>query len=319
MAYYPTELKILGLGKETTRGSPVNPTFYIPVTADSEFEYKVNLLEDDLVRGIFERFPPVAGTKECTGTIGFEVDDKNCGYFLLSLLGKVTTQDVGGSGNAYLHTFVRDTNLIELPSLTIYLDRKLSKKRYPLSVVKSISFTGTGDGKITATANILSKTEEDTNVPLSPVWTEYKPFVFHQAVVTIDGSTVTNVKDWSLTIDNGAVGIRALIGSQDVQNILAFSKMMVSGTMTIYFENETQRQKFLSNTSATIVIGYEAELLEPGYKRSFIIEIPKAHYTAYPFQNVDGLLGSAVAFNCYYSLNTEYALKVTLINDRNSY
>lgn len=319
MAYYPIELKVLGLGKETIRGEAVSPSVYIPVTADSEFDYKVNLIEDELVRGVFERFPPVAGTKECTGTIGIEVDDWNCGYFLLSLLGSVVTTDIGGSGGAYKHTFKRHPSLIELPSLTIYLDRKLVKKRYPLSVVKTIAFTGTGDGKISATITVISKTEEDTNISMVPSWGEYKPFMFHQAKILIDNSQVYNVKDWTLNIDNGATGIRALIGSQDIQDVLAFGKMVVNGTMTVFFENETQRNKFLNNTSAQIEIIYEGDVIESGIKRTFRILIPRAHYTAYPFQNIDGLLGSSVAFNCYYSLASQLGIQIELINTIQSY
>lgn len=319
MAYYPIELKLLGVGKETTRGVAANPSIYIPITADSEFEYKVNLIEDELVRGIYERFPPIAGTKECTGTIGIEVDDSNCGLFLLSLLGSVITTDIGSSGGAYKHTFKRHPSLIELPSLTIYLDRKLSKKRYILSVVKSISFTGSVDGKINATITILSKTEEDTNIQMIPSWNEYKPFVFHQAKILIDNVQAYNIRDWSLNIDNGAVGIRALIGSQDVQDILAFGKMVMNGTMTIFFENETQRNKFLNNTSAQIEIIYEGDEIESGIKRTFRVLIPKAHYTAYPFQNIDGLLGASVSFNCYYSLASQLGIQIELINTVQNY
>lgn len=319
MAYYPIELKLLGVGKETIRGTPVAPSVYIPVTADSEMEYKLNLIEDELIRGIFERFPPQAGTKECSGTIGLEVDDKNCGLFFLSLLGDLSTQDIGGAGGAYQHTFKRHSSEIKLPSLTIYLDRKMVKKRYPLSVVKSVSFTGAGDGKISASFSVIAKTEEDTTEPMTPTWTEYKPFMFHQAKILIDNTQVYNVKDWSLTIDNGATGIRALIGSQDVQDIVAFGKMTVNGTMTIYFENETERNKFLSNTAAQLEIIYEGEPLETNIKRTFKILLPRIHYTAYPFQNVDGLLGASVSFNCYFSLNSQFGVQIILINDVSGY
>ncbi len=319
MAYYSIEQKIIGIGKENVRGQSVNPTKYIPVYADSWIDYKQNLIEDELVRGIFEKFSPQSGIREANGTITIDVESENIGEFLYSLLGSVESQDVGNNGRAYKHIFKR-INDINLPSYTIYIGMgNLAKKRYPLCVVKSITFTGSGDGKLTAGINVIAKTEEDTNLELSPNWVNPTPFMFYQTKIKIDNVEVYNVKDWGLTIDNQAVGIRTLIGSKDIQDILAVGKLLLNGNMTIYFQDLEQRNKFLNNDAAKIEIILTGSEIETGYNHELKFIIPRVHYTAYSFNNVDGLIGSAVSFNGYFSVNNNYGLLIELTNTINGY
>jgi hypothetical protein len=316
MPFYSIEQKIVGLGKETTRGIAVPPSKYIPATADSFIDYKLNLIEDELVRGGFEKYPPFAGTKEASGTINIDVDSSNIGDFLLSLLGNVETEDVGESGNVYQHTFTR-SNSITLPSYTIYFDLALITKQYPLSVVKSIAFTGAGDNRLTASISVLSKTEETTTETMSPTWSIPAPFMFYQTQIKVDGNAVSYVKDWNLTIDNGATGLRTLTGTQDITDIVANAKLSVSGGFTVYFDSLTERDKFLLNNPANIEIIMTGAEIETGYNHQLKIQLPRTHYTAYPFSNVDGLLGAAVTFNAYYG--TTNSITIILINTTSSY
>lgn len=314
---YPIELKFLGLGKETTRGVAVNPTRFIAVTRDTEMEYRLTLIEDELIRGIFARFPPMPGIKEGTGTINIEVQSDNIGEFLLSLLGRVVT--TSPATGVYLHTFDRHPTLITLPSYTIYLDRRLVRKRYPLSVVKSITFTGTVDGKVTASISVLFKREEPAPEVI-PTWTPPAPFMFYQTFIKIaDTLNLSDIKEWSLTIDNESIVKRTLSGSQDIDDILSFGKMLINGSMSIYFENEVEREKFLSNTATSLEILLEGATITGDHKNSIRFILPRVHYTAYPFGELDGMLGAAVTFNCYYSLPSAYAIKIELKNTVSSY
>jgi len=319
MALYAIEQKWLGIGKETTRGTAVVPTRFIPVTPDTELEYKLNLIEDETVRGIFEKFPPKAGRKEGTGTIsGIEVTSDNIGELLNSLLGSVTTTDVGTTGQAYQHIFKR-TNGITMPSYTITIHRGINAKQYPLSVVKSIAFSQDADNKLKANATVLYRTEQDYSNPPTPTWVDPSPFMFHQNTFKIDGSQVMTIKNWSLTIDNGSVGLHLLNNSQDIYDIVSHAKLLVTGSFAALFENETQRNKFLSNTSASLDIISQGAEIETGYNHMIQFTIPEIHYTAYPFTNVDGILGANASFNAYYNLTAGKTIEIKLINTVSGY
>ncbi len=320
MAFFSTEQKWVGVGKETTRGTAVTPSLFLPVGRESNADYKLNLIEDELVRGIFEKFPPKAGRKDGTFALSnIEVNSSNLGLFLLSLLGSVNTQDIGGAGNAYQHIFTRNSN-ISLPSLTLTIHRGISAKQYPLSVVKSIAFSQGTDNQLLASINGLFKTETELSNPPTPTWQDQASFMFYQNTFKLGGVIQNNVKEWNITIDNGTIPIKLLNLSQDVNDFVSHSKLLASGSFVIYFEDENERSKFLNNTSTNLEILYEGATIEGSYKHTFKIELPQIHYTAFPFSDVDGLLGATVSFNAYYKLSTsESAVKITLINTTSSY
>ena len=314
---YAIEQKWIGAGKESVRGTSVDPTRFIPVGADSEMEYKLSLIEDEQVRGMLEKFPPQAGIKDGTGRIGgVDVTSTIIGELLNSLMGKVVTTDL--SLGAYKHVFTRETEVL-LPSYTIALYRGLNAKKYPLGIVKSMAFTGAVDGKLIADCEVLFKTEEAYESPATPTWEDPKPFMFFQTDFKIAGSSDTNVKDWTLTIDNGSVAQRTLNQSQDVKEILSFAKMLISGTFNIFLENETERTKFLDNTSTSLEIVLTGGLIGGENYHKLDIIIPQVHYSAYPFGNLDGLLGVAVSFNGYYKLADTKSLQIELTNNIVSY
>ena len=315
---YSIEKKYFAVGKETTRGTAVAPSRYIAVGADSEMEYKLNHIEDELVRGIFEKFPPFAGTKEGTGKLNnLDLTSTNCGELFLSCLGSVVSAQQGGT-SAYKHTFTRASGL-QLPSYTIHANRDLVQYQYPLSVVKSLAFTGSMDGQVKLSADILFKKEEAEGFALSPTWESPKPFMFHQTTIEIDGvDNLTDIKDWSLNIDNQSVAHRVLNGSQDIADILSFSKLLVSGGFTFYFGTEAERNKFLANTETQLKIKLVGDTIEDPYKHQLIITLPAIHYTAFPFGNIDGLLGAAVTFNAYYKSGVN-SVQLELTNTITSY
>ncbi len=318
MPLYAIEQKWLGLAKETTRGQAVAPTKFYPIGADTEMEYKLNHIEDELLRGRFEKYPPYAGTKEGSGTINLNVNAKNIGEFLYSLLGSVETTDIGGAGNAYRHIFKR-SNSITMPSYTITVYRGINAKQYPLSVVKTITFSYPVDNIVKASIHLLFQSEINYTNPPTPTFTEQDPFMFHNVIIKIGGNQVNNIKDMSITIDNGSVPLRALRGSQDIYDIVSHAKLTISGSFNVYFENEDERIKFLSNTSNSLEIISTGDVIEPGHNYRLEIKLPQIHYTAYPFSNLDGLLGASVSFNSYYNQTANNSVEITLINTNSSY
>ena len=316
MTLYAIEQKWLGLGKESTRGTSTTPTKYFPISADTELDYKLNLIEDELLRGDFEKRPPYSGTKEGSGTINLDVNSLNIGYFLHSLLGNPQNTLLGTL--AYKHIFKRDTS-ISLPSYTITIHRGISTKKYPFSVVKSISFNFSTDNIIKATITSLFKTEEEYTNPPTPSFTELNPLMFYNTTVEVGGTQSNVIKNLTLTIDNGAIPLRVLNGSQDITDIISHAKLIITGSFTIYFEKETERSNFLTNTSSSLEINCTGSQIEEDYNHGLKFTLPQIHYTSYPFGNVDGLLGASVTFNAYYKLSASNSLEIELVNTIDQY
>jgi hypothetical protein len=321
---YAIEQKWIGLAKEGTRGIAVTPpTKFIAVAPDTEFEYKENPIEDDNVRGILEKFPPQAGIKDGNGKLAnIDVQSDNIGEILYSLLGAVTNTTSTPTTGGYTHVFSRISsgNVIQLPSYTIAMQRGLSAKAYNLACVKALNLKGAVDGKLQADVDFLFQTEAAYTTPTTPVWASPVPFMFYQTNLKIATVANTFIKDWTLTIDNQSMAQRTMNQSQDVKDILAIGKMLISGSFNIYMEDETERTKFLANTASSLEIILTGSAIgSTGLSNSLDILIPEIHYTAYPFGNLDGLLGCAVAFNAFYNIATSKSLQITLCNTEASY
>lgn len=317
---YSIDQKWLGLAKEGTRGTATpTVTRYIPVGVDSELDYKLNLIEDAQARGVLANFSPYAGTKEGTGKLSaMDVTSRIIGELLYSCLGTVTVTNNGADGS-YTHTFKKDPNIYQMPSYTFTMNRGIGVKQYNLGVVKSIAFNQAVDGKLMADIDILFQTESTPTVSFTPSWDTPVPLEFYQNSFKLNNSAVTNVKDWQMTIDNGSIGQRTLNGSQDIRDVITFAKILVSGSFNVYFEDEVERNKFLANTTASLEAIITGAVIAGAHYHTLDILLPNIHYTAFPYGNLDGLLGAAVAYNAYYDTSTSKAIQVALTNDVVSY
>lgn len=318
---FATEHKIFGFKKEGSRGvSEAAPTKFLSVGPESEFNYKSALIADDKIRGLKERFPSAPGIKEGTGNLAaIDVEAFSIGDLLFGCLGGVSTAqpDATNSPTVYRHTFSR-LNSLSMPSFTFFIDRGLSKKRYPLSVFKKLSLTGAVDGKAMVAADLLFKTEEAAS-PFTPTYGSPKPLMFFQTDFKIDGVSDLNIKSWSLHIDNGSVAHRTLNQSRDVKDIVSPGRFMIDGGFEIYFESETQRQKFLDVNSAALDITLTGDIIEDAYKNQLEFILPEVRFSAYPFGNLDNLLGAAVAFEADYNAAAGYSLQTLLTNSISGY
>ncbi len=83
-----------GLAKETVRGTAeTTPTKWYPIDKSSQMDYALALLKDENLRGSPEEFPPNAGVKTGTGKIKMPLDSQNCGEFLYSSLGSLSSAE----------------------------------------------------------------------------------------------------------------------------------------------------------------------------------------------------------------------------------
>ncbi|MCG3204328.1 MAG: hypothetical protein KCHDKBKB_01043 [Elusimicrobia bacterium] len=318
---FATEHKIFGFKKEASRGvAEASPSKFLAVGAETELNYSTTPIPDEKIRGFKDRFPSAPGLKEGTGTLAtIDIEASTVGDLLYGCLGAVATAqpDAPNSPTVYRHTFSR-LNSVQMPSFTFFADRGLSKKRYPLTVIKKLALSGAVDGKGLVNADLLFRTEEASS-PFVPNYGAPKPLMFFQTDFKIDGVSDLNVKSWTLNIDNGSVAHRTLNQSRDVRDILSPGRFLIDGGFEIYFESEAQRQKFLDTSQAVLDIILTGDIIEDTFKNQLEFVLPEIRYTAFPFGNLDDLLGAAVTFEAQYNLAAGYSLQAILTNAVASY
>lgn len=318
---FATEQKKFGFKKEASRGvSEASPSKYLAVGADSELTYSSVLIADDKIRGFKERFPSAPGVKEGTGTLAaVDVEAATAGDLLLGALGSLATAqpDAANSPTVFRHTFSRLNSLL-MPSFTFFVDRGVSIKRYPLTVIKKLGFAGAVDGKAMVAADVLFKAEEPGSA-FTPSLGSPKPLMFFQTDFKLDGVSDLNVKSWSLSIDNGSVAHRTLNQSRDTKDIVSPGRFVIEGGFEIYFETDAQRQKFLDASAAALNIILTGDIIEDTFKNQLEFKVPEIRYSAYPYGNLEDLLGAKVVFQAQYNAAAGYSLQAVLTNAVSGY
>ncbi|HAM34556.1 MAG TPA: hypothetical protein DEB40_03405 [Elusimicrobia bacterium] len=321
MALFATERKTFGFKKEASRGiGEAAPAKFLAVGADSEFHYSTALIADEKIRGLKDRFPSVAGILSGTGNLNaIDVEAATIGDLLFGCLGAVaTTQpDVVGAPTVFQHSFTR-LNALLMPSFSYFVDRGLSVKRYPLSVIKKLSFKGTVNGKAQVDADLLFKTEESASAFASSYGVP-KPLMFFQTDFKVEGASDINVKSWSLSIDNNSEALRSYNLSRDARDIISKKPFEIDGTFELFFESEAQRAKFLVGTASALNIILTGDILQGTQKAKLELSMQEVKYSAYPFGNIDDLLGAAVAFHAEFDPVAQKSLEVILTNQVTGY
>lgn len=317
MALSSIEQKRFGLKKETVRGTAeTTPNKWFPVLKDAEFQFNVAHLQDEAVRGVAEEYPPIAGIKDAMGNVKLVLDAQTIGEFFNSLLGGVSSAQQGATA-AYKHTFTRATS-IEKPSYTFFLDRGLSVKKYSLGVVKKVGLTGSVDGLVTADIDILAKEELAGSIG-SPTFPSQRYLSFENVSLKLNGAANTDIRSWSLNIDNGAVRYRTVSQSPLATNIIAPGKLDIKGSFVIYFQDEVERTKFLGNTAATFQMTATGPVIAGAFNYAVDVLLPRIHYTAYPWGESENILAANVDFDGKYDSATAKAIEVNVTNTDTAY
>jgi len=106
-------------------------------------------------------------------------------------------------------------------------------------------------------------------------------FNFSQGSLTVDAVAVANVKDFSLTIDNSLKQDRFTLNglaTKSEQTISGFRK--VSGKLTAEFTDVTLMNKFLTDTSAALVLSFVGSTIAATYKDTLTITLPAVKFNA---------------------------------------
>lgn len=310
-----------GFKKEASRGVAESaPQKFLAVGAEALLDYKSLLIPDDKIRGVKEPFPSAPGVKEGTGSLpAIDIEADTIGDLLFGCLGKVTTTqpDATNSPTVYQHTF-RPASQTLFPSFTFFADRGLGIKRYPLTVVKKITLTGAVDGKAQIAADVLFKTEEAAS-PFTANFGSPKPLMFFQTEIRLDGVLNLDVRSWTLSVDNASAALRTLNQSRDAKDIVSTGRFVIEGGYEIYFETESNRQKFLDNLPQSVTVILTGDIIEDTFKNKLEINVPKAKYSAYSFGTLEGLLGTAVTFVAEYDAAQGFGAQAILTNAVPSY
>lgn len=276
----------VGAAKETTYGTPVAATTFIPATDIASEDVK-NYVPDTAMRGsavaAYAMYPTQGwGTFNYGGPVYMDT----IGLPLKALLG---AEDLSGSG-PYVHKFgVNNAATLQPPSYTLVDYNGFEARSFPGAVASQVEFTLAADSLLTMTSTWQALGSSAVTKP-SQSFTSKTASAGYVGVITIAGSATTLVKSGTLTLSRNVTPQIAVNASTSPTQIWA-ADVSYAGSLTIYYTTDAFLTPMLNGTQTAIDVSYTngADILE--------IHSTDALFTAAPItRDSTGVMMITVAF-----------------------
>ena len=244
----------LGIATETTFNTPVTVSTFYEFTNES-INYNKNISVGLGLRAggqVARSGRRVVTTSDATGDINLDLPTKGLGLLLsYAMGGTVQTSGTYTLGDVYGKSFTAQVGVPQYGgTVTPKTIAGCKISSFEISAAQSAIATGrfTIDGASFTTSTSLATASFPSNNSV---------FHFAQGAITVDGSSVANIKDFTLSVDNVLKTDRFNLGSAGVkaeQIINGFRA--ITGSITAEFTDTTLLAKFLADTSAALVLTF---------------------------------------------------------------
>jgi hypothetical protein len=287
----------IGIAKETTKGTIVAPTDFIPVAKDSLKPVDiVDPLYDTGLRGSnVVNYAYIQGRTRSTFDFGGAVFADTIGYGLAGLLGAVATT---GASAPYTHTISLLNSLtsdvdVQPISYTLTDFYAVDVRSYPGCQFSDFSLKFNADGMLeydTKTTGWASSTVADP----TPTFSTVLPTPVWRGTVSIGGSAVATAMEGSIEMTRGVTPIYGISNTQNPYQVF-LGALEVTGNIKFVMENDSQLINFLNNTQPAIVLNWAYGSGATAVQIQATIS--KGAYTAAVIERGDDFVSVAIEFN----------------------
>lgn len=248
----------LGIAKETTKGTAVAPTAFIPVNIGKVKPVDViDPLYDEGLRGsMVKNYNYIQGRTRSTFDFGGAVFPDTFGWALGGIMGSVATT---GSSAPYTHVIslknASATGADAQPTAFTLTDFYAANVRsYPGCQIHDLTLNFSADGLMEFDAKATGWASEAVSTP-SPSFTTVLPTPSWQGTVTIAGVAVANSVDGTLSLTRSVEPIYGISATQDPYQIFV-GGLETSGTLTFVMESDAELTRYLTNTQPAITVDW---------------------------------------------------------------
>lgn len=305
----------VGLAKESSAGTIVTPTFWLPHTSLT-FDDKIEGVTEESGLGRIEdsdAFHVVQKFGE--GELEGDLYDYESGLILSSLLGASPST---AGGPTYTHTYsLANTNTHQ--SLSIAYEDPNHAKIFPYGVVDSLQITVEQNSPVTYTAGFKSRVARDwTASALTPDFTDIGNKFLHQHLIFKLASSTAGLSAASpISLKALELNIMAnsefdqVLGTVEPEAVLNH-QFSIEGSVTLNFEDQTYRRYFLDNTYRAMGI-----YLQRSASSQINLEFPRVSFNEWEQdRSLNDIVGQTLQFKGHYDAANAVASisTATLVN-----
>lgn len=295
--------KRLGLGQEGTWGVVGTVRVWVPFQSQS-----FGLPEQPMVA-----VPQTWGRREVARTVqkakmpapefSFVIEPENgIGEVLKAAFGTSTVAQFG-TFIAYRHTF-QVQQVSELPSLFgRVLEYGTFVYDYTGLRVNTLELDFSENEYVTAKVSLLGQ-DRITGTAMGGTYGTTVPFTqFGNAIVQIDGTTATDIKNLKLKISNGQKQ-HIMVGTTKRPSFISAGDFVVTGEFTQMIQNENEITKYINGTASRLDILLRGGTFTGGtMQHELEFAMPTVEYVAFPIKQGDRVIAAQIGFMARFGTN----------------
>ncbi len=311
----------IGIGKETTWGTPVAATDYIEALNES-INAEIDRFDTVNIRSQHAEPSDEAGIKRIGGDLEIAGNPLACGFLLKGAL-QSHSQTTVLSGFLYTNTFMSLVAGEEfhadcpLQPYTVEVFRDVTTSvQYTGCVVDALSIEFSPNQDVRFAASLIGRNEASIAATTPTfVTSPGRPFKFNTASVQIGGAANADLEALTIDISNSLEGVATLDNSDIISRIRQGNFQMVNVSGTFDFDDLDEYDNFIAQTEQSLVVS-----VTQADSFAMTVDIPKMVYTAFPL-NTPGRQRLSVDFEgkAFYHAGSDTAIQIDLTTVKSDY
>lgn len=247
-----TALGYFGIAKETTYGTSVAPSIFIPYDS-IKVEDDIKKSVDEGRRGVLSKeFASYNTTRLSKIDLETLAYPDTIGHLLFGILGKDT---VTGAAAPYTHKFQILDGAGPSYTLSDYnIIAGTNERRYPGGIIDEVGFKFDDDGNMKVSAKFQSKVSTLT-AKSTPTQNVAAPFQGWQSALTLGGTLNADLLGGDVTIKRTNELLFAGNNTQDPTRAIQ-GRIEISGKLTFDVNDESEYLLFLNGTQQSISVDF---------------------------------------------------------------
>lgn len=297
----------LGLAVESTRGTAVNPTHFVP-WATMSFRDVIEEVREEQGQGkIADSDSKYVVNKMGEGEVEAQLYDKALGVILTGVLG-ASPSTTGGP--TYTHDYTL-ANTNQHKSVSIYWSDPDRDDMFPLGMINSFAVNVENNGFVNYTTGFMSKTAREWTSQTASYTSLGNKFVhqhvqvkFAADIAGLAAATPISVKTLDFTISKNTA-FDSVIGTVEPEDILN-QQIAVEGSLNLNLEDDTYRDYMLNGTYRAMEIK-----LNRSATSSLTLQFPRVDFSEY---EPDYTLNEIAKQNINFKANYDQANDLDIIS-----
>ena len=257
MSVQNTHRSYVGIAKETTKGTPVTPTIFIPVLANTLKPVDTyGALYDEGLRGsLVKNYNYIQGRGNSTFDFGGAAFADTIGFPIAGLLG----EDVVSGSAPYVHTIALKNSATaaadaQPASFTMTDFYAANVRAYAGQQFHDFSLKFTAEGLLEYDAKATGWLSATASTP-TPSFSTVLPTPVWYGTVSVGGSTVSNSTTGNIDMKRPVTPIFGIGNTQNPYQVFV-GALEVTGKVTFLMEADTELTRYLTNTQPALVFNW---------------------------------------------------------------